>query len=174
MIKYFGKFISNIIFIIVVIVFIVCIVNNNVKKKNKELIGDNYISSSEYPHFISDTVNTVNNHEIFFESSYLAKPRYIRVNVQSKNKLTYSEFKEQANLLVNNVYERIKDKTIKKEGILSSENYTISFEFYEKFNKWNTYDYILVGFIHIDTEKVQKRCSYDECISGNISEFEWQ
>ena len=52
------------------------------------------------------------------------------------------------------IYERIKDKTIKKEGILSSENYTINFEFYEKFNKWNTYDYILVGFIHIDTEKV--------------------
>ena len=55
-----------------------------------------------------------------------------------------------------------------------SENYTISFEFYEKFNKWNTYDYILVGLIHIDTEKMQKRCSFDECISGNISEFEWQ
>ena len=109
MIKYFGKFISNIIFIIVVIVFIVCIVNNNVKKKSKEFIGDNYISLSEYPHFISDTVNTVNNHEIFFVGSYLAKPRYIRVNVQSKNKLTYSEFKEQANLLVNNVYKLIKD-----------------------------------------------------------------
>lgn len=174
MVKYVVKFISNIIFIIVVIVFIVCIADNNVKKKNKELVGDNYISSSDYPQFISNTVNTVNNNEIFFVGSYLAKPGYIRINVQSKNKLTYSEFKEQANILINNVYEPIKDKTIKKDGILSSGNYTISFEFYEKFKKFGIYDYLLVGFIHISTEKVQKGYSFDECISGSISELEWQ
>lgn len=174
MVKYVGKFISNIIFIIVIIVFIACIANNNVKKKNRKLVGDNYINSSKYPQFIGDTVNNVNNNEVFFVGSYLAKPGYIRINVQSKNKLTYSEFEEQANLLVNNVYELIKDKTIKKEGILSTGNYTISFEFYKKFKKWNMYDYILVGFIQISTEKIQKRYSFDECISGSISELEWQ
>lgn len=36
------------------------------------------------------------------------------------------------------------------------------------------YDYILVGFIQISTEKIQKRYSFDECISGSISELEWQ
>lgn len=174
--KYIGKFVSNIVFIIIVIIIIVCIINNNVKKKNNELIGNEYINSSEYTQYISDILTHVNDENIFTLNCYLTRNFYIKVSVYSKNKLDYNTYKEQAKTLINNVYEQIKDTSIKKEGIFSIDNYIISFDFYEKF--YNILDkkqiYKSVGLFQIDIKDMEKYRSYNECVSGNISDLEWK
>lgn len=175
------KYISNTIFIILIIVIIACIINNNIQTNTNSMIQNDtsyiYIKSNKYHTYIIDTLKKVNNDNIFNIISSRSRSQYIEIDIQSKERLTYNEYCTQSKQLTNNLYEQIKDKTIKKDGWLSNNNYIINLHFYEKFNdninpkKKTT---LQVGIYQIYTEDLEKYRNYDKCINGGISELGWQ
>ncbi len=71
----------------------------------------------------------------------------------------------------------ISDKTIKKDGWLSNDNYIINLEFYERFNDNINPKRKLaksVGIYQIHTEDLENHRNYDKCVNGGISELEWK
>lgn len=171
------KYVSNFIFVIIIVVVITCLFNNHIKSNNRNLTNDDYINSNEYYNYIVDTIKGINNNNIFEIGSSGTRFQHIEFDLYSKNKMTYNDFDMQVKDLAKKLYEKIKDKNIKKNGILSYDDFIISLNFYEKFNSNinpNKQNYILVGFIHIDVKDLEKYRTYNKCVSGGISDLEWQ
>lgn len=97
--------------------------------------------------------------------------------MQSTTRLTYEEYCKQSQELINNLYEQIKDKTIKKDGILSNSHYTINLEFYERFNDNMNPEKkkaLQVGIYQIHTDDLERYRDYNKCVNGGINDLEWK
>lgn len=136
-----------------------------------------YIQSGEYYRYIIDTLKEVNDDDIFTYASSRTRYPYLIYELYSVNRMTHDEFEIQAEALTKRLYEKIKDKTIKKDGILSHGYFTINLEFFEKFNsnmnpknkKYNS-----VGIYQIHTDDLEKYRNYDDCVNGGINDLEWE
>ncbi|MCI8396659.1 MAG: hypothetical protein HFJ52_03070 [Clostridia bacterium] len=149
-------------------------VQNNNKQEN---MITTYIMSNNYHKYIIDTLQEVNDNNTFNIVASRTRSQYIEIDIQSVSRLTYNDYDIKAKELTNKLYEQIKDKTIKKDGWLSNDDYIINLHFYERFNaninsKKKTA--IQVGIYQIYTEDLEKYRTYDKCINGGISELEWK
>lgn len=169
------KYINNFIFIIIVIIVMAFIANNNIKNDSEKLTEDNYVYSSEFRTVLGNALTKYNDDTIF-KITTGTRSQYIIINLYSQNKLSYNDYCVQAKKLVDNVYEELKDITIKKDGLLSIDNFILNFQFYEQFRYaiTNTYNYKQVGLYQIHIEDLEKYRDYDQCVNGGISELEWQ
>jgi len=151
--------------------------NNEQTEIKQETTTNTTIMSNDYHTYIIDTLKQVNNNSIFNIVSSRSRSQYIEIDIQSTTRLTYEEYCKQALELTNKLYEQIKDKTIKKDGWLSNDDYIINLHFYERFNdninpKKKTA--IQVGLYQIHTEDLEKYRDYEKCVNGSISKLEWQ
>lgn len=149
--------------------------NNDIYSKNVET--DSYILSSEYYDFVINNLQIINNNNIFSIGSLGTRFQYLQFSIYSKNRMTYNDFAVQSEELTKKLYEKIKDKTIKKDGFLSQKYFIINLCFYEKFNdnlNPKHQNYNLVGAFQIDTKDLEKYRSYTNCVTGGISELEWK
>lgn len=175
------KYISNFIFIILIVIVIAYIANNNIQTSTNNITqngtSDTYIKSNSYHNYIIDTLSKVNDNDIFNIVASRSRFQYIEIDIQSKERLTYNEYCTQSKQLTDKLYEQIKDKTIKKDGWLSNDDYIINLEFYEKFNdniNPKKKRAIQVGTYQIHTEDLEKYRDYDKCVNGGISDLEWK
>lgn len=150
---------------------------NEDKSEVKQETTTNIIMSNDYHNYIIDTLNKVNSNNVFNIVSSRTRSQYIEIDMQSVNRLTYNDYDIKAKDLTNKLYEQIKDKTIKKDGLLSNDYYIINLHFYERFNdninpKKKTV--IQVGIYQIHTEDLEKYRNYGRCVNGGISELEWK
>ncbi len=147
---------------------------NNNKQEN---MITTYIMSNNYHKYIIDTLQEVNNNDTFNIVASRTRSQYIEIDIQSIIRLTYNDYDIKAKELTNKLYEQIKDKTIKKDGWLSNDDYIINLNFYERFNDNINPKRKLakqVGIYQIHTENLEKYRNYDKCVNGSISELEWQ
>ena len=175
------KYVKNIIFTILIVFVIAYIVNDNIQTSTNNIIqndaSNTYIKSNEYHRYIIDTLKEVNDDNIFNIVASRTRFQYIEIDIQSINRLTYDEYCIHSKRLTDKLYEQIKDKTIKKDGWLSNDDYIINLEFYERFNdninpKKKTAK--LIGLYQIHTKDLEKYRNYDKCVNGGISDLEWK
>ena len=117
--------------------------------------------SNNYHNYIIDTLNKVNNNNIFNIVSSRSRSQYIEIDIQSKERLTYNHYCIHS----------------KQYGWLSNDDYIINLEFYERFNDNINPKRKLaksVGIYQIHTEDLENHRNYDKCVNGGISELEWK
>lgn len=151
--------------------------NTTKQKEIKQETTTNIIMSNSYHNYILDTLNKVNNDNIFNIITSRSRSQYIEIDIQSKERLAYNDYCTYSKQLTDKLYEQIKDKTIKKDGLLSNDDYIINLHFYKRFNdniNLKKKRAIQVGIYQIHTEDLEKYRDYDKCVNGGISQLEWQ